>query len=171
MRVFAVISGVHDPAGVHSSTCTFDGDGSSTYYIAVQGVGDSTPINGNPSFEVFTDYGSLGEYAVRIDFTIEDECTADASCDDGLFCNGAETCDTSGGSPGVCVPGTAPSCSPGSTQACAASVCSESTDACVDDTSKCCSTDAGCDNGLFCDGSETCNPTTGFCDAGVSLFL
>ncbi|MFK7984985.1 MAG: hypothetical protein AB8I08_03065 [Sandaracinaceae bacterium] len=43
-------------------------------------------------------------------------CTAD-SCDDGLFCNGAETC----GADGACAPGTAP---------CA--VCDETADRCDD---------------------------------------
>ena len=35
-------------------------------------------------------------------------CTADAECDDGLVCNGSETCDTSSG---MCVAGTPPDCS------------------------------------------------------------
>jgi len=51
---------------------------------------------------------------------IPTECTEDAECDDGLFCNGVETCDA-----GICVGGAAP---------CAADqACDESNDACGPD--------------------------------------
>ena len=37
-------------------------------------------------------------------------CSSDADCDDGLFCNGAETCDTG---TGECLPGTPVDCDDG----------------------------------------------------------
>ncbi len=45
-------------------------------------------------------------------------------CDDGLFCNGFETCSSSTSTPGVCQGGTAPSCDDGN--ACTVDSCSES---------------------------------------------
>ncbi|NIS35481.1 MAG: hypothetical protein GWO04_38545, partial [Actinobacteria bacterium] len=49
-------------------------------------------------------------------------CTVDADCDDGVFCNGAETCTA-----GACAPGTAPSCDDG--VACTVDTCDSVTDA------------------------------------------
>ena len=60
--------------------------------------------------------------------------------DDGLFCNGEETCDEEGDS---CVSSGNP---------CQENLrCDEAIDACVD-----CTGDAECDDGLFCNGFETC---------------
>ncbi|MCB9596034.1 MAG: hypothetical protein H6719_25155 [Sandaracinaceae bacterium] len=53
-------------------------------------------------------------------------CEADADCDDGQFCSGTETCDTS---THVCTPGTAPDCSDGDD--CTDDVCDELTTACT----------------------------------------
>ncbi|MEZ4270152.1 MAG: hypothetical protein R3C68_01545 [Myxococcota bacterium] len=64
-------------------------------------------------------------------------------CDDGIFCNGAETCSAS-----ACT--TAPTC-PGQG-------CDESIDACID-----CATAADCDDGNLCT-DNTCNPD-GSCTA------
>ncbi len=51
-------------------------------------------------------------------------CAADAECDDGVFCNGAETC-----SAGACVAGTPPDCDDG--MACTTDRCDEATARCV----------------------------------------
>ncbi|MFQ5514510.1 MAG: hypothetical protein ACE5FG_08715, partial [Myxococcota bacterium] len=70
----------------------------------------------------------------------------DTLCDDALFCNGAETCDSLLG----CQAGTPPSTDDG--VACTADSCDEVTDAILhtpDDTL--------CDDGVFCNGAETCN--------------
>ncbi len=83
-------------------------------------------------------------------------CTGDAECDDGLFCNGAETCVA-----GSCQPGTAVDCNDG--VACTDDSCNESTDAC-DNVAN----DANCNNGLFCDGAETCDALLG-CQAGTAV--
>ena len=81
-------------------------------------------------------------------------CIVDADCDDGVFCNGAEACVS-----GVCTPGTPPACSDGNV--CTIDFCNTMTDECehtpLDDI---------CDNGLYCDGVETCDPTDG-CQAGT----
>lgn len=50
-------------------------------------------------------------------------CTTDPQCDDGLYCNGAETCVA-----GACIPGTAVNCDDG--VACSVDACNESTDSC-----------------------------------------
>ncbi len=70
-----------------------------------------------------------------------DNTANDAACDDGAFCNGAETCDVLLG----CQAGTNP---------CGVLTCDEITDVCTG-----CAVDAECDNGAFCDGAETCVAT------------
>jgi hypothetical protein len=78
-------------------------------------------------------------------------CDGDADCDDGLFCNGAETCDTS---TGACVPGTAPDCDDGNV--------------CTDDS---CDPPTGCvhvNNTAPCDDGDACT-TNDTCAAGVCV--
>ncbi len=84
-------------------------------------------------------------------------CQSDGDCDDGLFCNGAETCNLG---TGACEAGTAPNCDDG--VSCTDDSCNEGSDSC-DNTPN----DGLCDNGLFCDGSETCSATLG-CQAGTA---
>ncbi len=81
-------------------------------------------------------------------------CAADAECSDGVFCNGAETCDAQG----QCQPGTPPACDDGVD--CTIDSCNAGSDSCehVPD-------DGSCDNGVFCDGAETCDALLG-CQAG-----
>ena len=103
------------------------------------------------------------------------ECTGNPDCDDGLFCNGAETC-VSGG----CVAGTPPDCSDG--VSCTTDACDETAGLCrnipsdtscgvnehCDATLGCtpqCAGNADCDDGLFCNGAETC--VSGGCVAGT----
>ncbi len=76
------------------------------------------------------------------------------NCDNGLFCDGVETCDALLD----CQAGTSPNCDDGVN--CTADSCNEDTDLCeyVPD-------DSPCDNGLFCDGSEICDPILD-CQAG-----
>ncbi|MGB2986603.1 MAG: PKD domain-containing protein [Phycisphaerae bacterium] len=81
--------------------------------------------------------GASDQDAVRV-VAVAYECEDDAVCDDGEFCNGAETCVDH-----WCVDGTAP-CGPDQ-------VCDEESDQCVD-----CLEDAHCDDDLFCNGEETC---------------
>ena len=81
-------------------------------------------------------------------------CVNDGDCADGLFCNGAETCDPTG----ICLAGTPVDCD--DAVGCTDDSCNEATDSCDNDTN-----DALCDNGLFCDGSETCDLNND-CQAG-----
>ncbi|MCH7870986.1 MAG: S8 family serine peptidase [Planctomycetes bacterium] len=83
-------------------------------------------------------------------------CTGDPDCDDGLFCNGSETC--VGGS---CQAGTAVDCSDGI--GCTDDSCNEVTHSC-DSTAN----NANCDDGLFCNGSETCDSALD-CQAGIAV--
>ena len=83
------------------------------------------------------------------------QCTVNADCDNGLFCDGAEICNA-----GTCESGTAPDCGDG--VSCTIDSCNESTDSC-DNTPD----NGACDNGLFCDGAETCSATLG-CQAGTA---
>lgn len=71
------------------------------------------------------------------------ECTVDDDCSDGVFCNGAESCVSN-----TCVDGPGDPCTGGDP-----AVCSETTDSCdpVD-----CTQDSHCQDGLFCNGAETC---------------
>ncbi len=71
----------------------------------------------------------------------------DGVCDNGLFCDGAEVCDTALG----CQNAPPIDCDDG--VGCTADACNEATDSC-DNVAD----DAVCDNGLFCDGAETCDP-------------
>ena len=84
----------------------------------------------------------------------EYDCTSDGDCSDGLFCNGQETC-----SGGACQAGTAVNCEDG--VSCTVDSCNEATDSCDN-----LPTDALCDDGLFCNGAETCDATAD-CQAGV----
>jgi hypothetical protein len=78
-------------------------------------------------------------------------CTTNEQCDDGLWCNGAETCNLGAS---TCVAGTAPNC--GDAVACTTDACNEATDACThtpnaavcSDGNVC--TDDSCDVALGC---------------------
>lgn len=86
-----------------------------------------------------------------------DTCTfppSNALCDNALFCDGAETCHATLG----CQLGTPPCVD---AVACTVDTCTEATDTCTFPPNH-----AACDNGLFCDGAETCNVTLG-CQAGA----
>jgi hypothetical protein len=73
-----------------------------------------------------------------------DWCIYDSDCDDGVFCNGTETCVDS-----ICQPGEVP--------------CDNETPFCDEDNSMCLEClDAGdCDDGLYCTGDSVC--TAGVC--------
>ena len=83
-------------------------------------------------------------------------CTTDADCDDGLFCTGAEQCVN-----GNCAAVSA--CPPG-INGCVKvnAICDEDTDTCLDEPDN-----SLCDDGLFCNGAEFCDPTSGQCQQGL----
>jgi hypothetical protein len=85
--------------------------------------------------------------------TTLDACThtpVDTACNDNVFCNGAETCSATLG----CQPGTPPSCDDGIS--CTADFCDQTNDQCAHVP-----TDTKCSDGLFCNGSEVCDPPNG----------
>jgi hypothetical protein len=88
------------------------------------------------------------------------ECTSDGDCDDGLFCNGEETCIE-----GVLIVGSA--CQLGSSP-CPGQSCSEALH-CYSPVIPECKSDSECDDGLFCNGSETC--ISGKCSSGSNPCL
>jgi len=81
----------------------------------------------------------------------------DALCDNGLYCDGAESC---GGSAG-CQPGIAPAVDDGI--ACTTDWCDETNDLVAHTPN-----DAYCDNGVYCDGMEYCDPALD-CQPGVPV--
>lgn len=79
----------------------------------------------------------------------------DSQCDDGLFCNGIERCNAAG----QCVPGTAPNIDDG--VSCTMDSCDEVNDTVVHNLDH-----DSCNDGLFCNGIETCHLTND-CQGGV----
>ena len=78
----------------------------------------------------------------------KEECSIDDDCDDGVFCNGAETCVS-----GACQAGNDP---------CPGNYCSEDTDTCYE-----CEQNSDCDDGIFCNGLESC--VDGVCQSGFPV--
>jgi len=97
--------------------------------------------------------------------TASDQCDAvgqcsqstPVNCDDGLFCNGSESCDVALG----CEAGTSVSVDDG--VVCTDDSCDEVGDVVVNSANA-----SLCDDGLFCNGSESCNVALG-CEAGTSV--
>jgi hypothetical protein len=99
-----------------------------TLYITPECVSDAECDDGNPcTSDTCEDY-VCARAAVANGTT----------CDDGLYCNGVETCQN-----GDCTAGTAPCVDDAH--------CDEANDQCLS-----CVSDAECDDGLFCNGEETC---------------
>ena len=86
------------------------------------------------------------------------DCTTDAECQNGSYCDGAETCNVGSG---LCEPGSPPPCEDDGFFCNGAEVCDEATESCV-------GTPPACDDALYCNGEETCNEGTDQCDAGTS---
>ncbi len=79
---------------------------------------------------------------------------SDGLCDDGLFCNGVETCDADQG----CLAGDPIVCDDG--VGCSDDACDEDADACAFTPD-----DSQCDDGTFCNGAEVCISGVGCMDA------
>ncbi len=96
--------------------CLANGSGD----ISVKGITDFDTTVGCTSGIVYD--ATMGTNTLNV--TIEAEgCTVDAECEDTLYCNGAETCNTV---TGLCEPGTPPSCDDG--VACTTDACTEGID-------------------------------------------
>jgi hypothetical protein len=86
-----------------------------------------------------------------------DNIANDASCDNGLYCDGAETCDALLD----CQAGTAVDCNDG--VGCTNDSCNEGTDSCDNLPNN-----GLCDDGLYCNGAETCDALLD-CQAGTAV--
>jgi len=85
-------------------------------------------------------------------------CNTDKDCDDGLYCNGQEICfHARSNVEGKIVP--VANCRDGS-EPCPPGFCDEDNNACLD-----CLDDADCNDGLFCNGEESC--VNGSCQPGM----
>jgi hypothetical protein len=95
----------------------------------------------------------VGSSAVTLGVT---PCESDEECDDGVFCNGVESCDLGSGQ---CV---AVSACPPFVDGCVTrnAICDEEGDRCLDQPD-----DSLCDDGVFCNGVESCIVETGECGA------
>ena len=101
----------------------------------------------NKTGDITTCYKGHTFYVRAVRSTTSD---CDADCDDGLYCNGAETCDGAG----RCQPGTPVDCNDG--VGCTDDSCDEVNDTCVNAAN-----DANCpDDGQFCTGVEYCDTVT-----------
>jgi subtilisin family serine protease len=93
-----------------------------------------------------TGYG-FGRIDVINSLSLVQPCQSDADCDDGWFCNGAETCDLGSG---ACQPGTDP---------CPGQSCDETGDVCLT---------PACDDDGICEAGEDCNSCPNDCFSGGS---
>jgi hypothetical protein len=84
-------------------------------------------------------------------------CQSDLECDNGIFCDGAETCNTG---TGECENGTPPDCD--DLVACTDDICDTGQDICVNTPN-----DSFCDDDLFCNGVESCDPVND-CQDGMA---
>jgi len=82
-------------------------------------------------------------------------CTLDSECDDGIYCNGAETCNA-----GTCQSSPPLDCS-GLDNQCNQGVCDEASDSCVVQPAN---EGIVCDDGFYCNVGETCQ--SGVCSGG-----
>jgi len=90
-------------------------------------------------------------------------CNTDEDCDDGIFCNGQEEClRATGNIQGETV--TIVNCQHSTNPCPSSELCDEEEDICLD-----CLEDAHCDDGLFCNGQETCRDET--CEEGSNPCL
>ncbi|HEV7733734.1 MAG TPA: NosD domain-containing protein [Candidatus Binatia bacterium] len=107
---------------------------------------------GNPGCD--TVVGDVDASPVASDVPACVACSTNAECNDGLACNGVETCDLGNG---VCLAGTPVVCNDGD-------VCT--TDSCVDPLGTCSTSpapnDTPCDDGITCSIPDTCQ--AGVCD-------
>ncbi|UCG17296.1 MAG: PKD domain-containing protein, partial [Phycisphaerales bacterium] len=141
-------------------TVTYDDLEASDETIVTVGPSDASGGGGAPAPTGCTGDGDCDDQDpctldACVDGTCENTPVAEGTpCNDGLFCNGAETCNAIG----ECQPGAPIGCDDG--VGCTVDSCNEDSDSCDHAPN-----DALCDNTLFCDGAETCDPILD-CQAG-----
>jgi len=95
---------------------------------------------------IWSHYGRLNAYgAVTCEGVVNEGCTGDEDCNDGLYCNGVETCNIS---TGMCQPAVDVPCGDSET-------CDENSDVCVNPPAPPVNSDPNCFKGVL-DGK--CNP-------------
>ncbi|MFQ5531538.1 MAG: LamG domain-containing protein, partial [Candidatus Nanoarchaeia archaeon] len=115
-------------------------------------IGASTSLNRNfngliDEVRLYNRALSLAEIQIDRDTPVGGApagCAIDSDCDNNIFCDGAEKCVA-----GTCVAGTPPT---DDGVSCTADSCDEVTDIVTHTPNN-----TLCDNGLFCDGTETCD--------------
>jgi len=127
------------------------GGGTASAAVSDRPVASASAVAVEGSFNSSTDWAVVAAELVPATVVA---CASDAECDDGVFCNGAEACDPARG----CQVGVAPSCDDG--VSCTVDVCEPVADGCENTPD-----DAPCDDGLFCNGAESCTVDQG-CTAG-----
>lgn len=147
---------VEPDASVEDTETEVDSEVADSEVYASDSGSDETD-GGDSGINAGTD---AGEDAGETDSSKPDTCTcfeesdccdgcypinAGSSCDDGLYCNGVETCNSAGD----CVSGTAPDCNDNT--GCTVDSCNESTDSCDHSPA-----DSLCDDGVFCNGTDFC---------------
>jgi len=137
------------PPGAATAEVTLYYQGTSREFIEFLRDENTTDSQGQNLYDLWNNNDKCPPEMMESETLVLAQCTVDADCDDGEYCNGLETCNTGDG---TCQPGTPVDCNDGFD--CTIDFCNETTDSCdnVPD-------DGFCDNGQFCDGSETCVPT------------
>ena len=108
-------------------------------------------------------------------FRQPDECTTSADCDDGIWCNGEESCRHEsdafllvgpGVGPLVCVRGGNPCCRLRQGLSFCDTLCVEDEQTCLQGNE--CQSHEDCDDDLACNGAESCE--LGFCLTGIAKY-
>ena len=129
------------PAGATSAEVTLYYQSTSKAFIEFLRDENFTDGTGQALYDLWNDNGKCPPEVMQTNTIALLNCTTDADCDDGLYCNGAETCDLALG----CLPGSDPC------ESDPLPFCAEDLDACV-----ACLTSDHCDDGDPCNGPEVC---------------
>ncbi|MBO6937699.1 MAG: putative metal-binding motif-containing protein [Deltaproteobacteria bacterium] len=157
-----------DLGGVVDTGIPVDDDG---------GPEDGGPIDGGPECTIDAEcndgIGCTVDTCDPVDGCIN--LVDDTACDDGMICNGAETCDGSGATPGMgCLDGTPVDCDDG--DACTTDICEEPAGTCMHAGSDAdmdgvaavgCGTGTDCDDtndAIYPGAEEVCNAVDDDCD-------
>jgi hypothetical protein len=141
IQASATITGGHCTSGFF---CDIDNDGPNDVWAECNQFTSPNLITEEDWLHDFDDDSNLGQ--ITDTFCVV-TCTTNAECDDGVFCNGNEICDTGSGE---CLPGTAVDCD--DSVPCTDDMCNEGTNMC-DNTP----VNANCNDGATCT-ADVCDP-------------